>query len=75
LAPKKGSFTFHVELSVKERLKNAVYWLSGPPLRLNLSNFLTDVIDKAVRDLEEEHNHGKPFKKRLHEFVGGRPMK
>ncbi len=68
---KKGKqrLTIHLPVELIDRVKNAVYWSPG----LTLAGLAERALAKELRSLEKEN--GVPFKKRIEELRGGRPLK
>ena len=78
LAPQKKTTrkraTFHLPDDLLNRVRNAVFWLSGPPVRQTLGALVEEALSKHMDRLEKKHNGGKPFKQRWAENRGGRPL-
>lgn len=72
--PKKIRATFHIPPDVFDEVRDAVYHLSGPPLRLTLAAFAEAAFRQYVADLRKTYNKGKAFPKRGGELMGGRPL-
>ena len=72
-SPKKR-VSFHLTDALAERVRNAVYYLSGPPHRLTMASLAEAALVRELTRLEREGNAGKPFPKRGSELVGGRPI-
>ena len=64
--------TFHLSVDLVERARNAVYALSGPPVRMTLAQLAEDGLTKAVEALEKKHNGGAPFPQRDADLRGSR---
>lgn len=70
-APETGSTTrkpvtrpkasFYLLPDVLERARDTVDFLSGPPLRLTLTQLVEDAINREVDRLAKAHHKGKPF--------------
>jgi hypothetical protein len=65
----KERLTVHLSVEVIERAKNAVFWTPG----LTLARMAEDALLKALEGLEKAQ--GGPFRHRLGELKGGRPLK
>jgi len=65
----KERLTVHVPVELAEKAKNAVFWTPG----LTLARMAEDALQKAIEGLEKAH--GGPFRHRLGELKGGRPLK
>lgn len=72
-APKKR-VSFHLTDALAERVRNTVYYLSGPPHRLTMASLAEAALSRELSRLEREANGGKPFARRGSELVGGRPV-
>lgn len=72
-APKKR-VSFHLTDALAERVRNTVYYLSGPPHRLTMASLAEAALTRELSRLEREANGGKPFARRGSELVGGRPV-
>ena len=70
----KERFTVHLDVELVDRVRNAVYWLSGPPERLTISELVDKALRVQLKKLERKHNKGEPFKRRGSELTGGRPI-
>lgn len=64
----KARYTLHLPVDLMERAKNASYWTPG----LSLAALAEAGIRAEVERLEKAH--GKRFKARERELVGGRPL-
>ena len=65
----KERLTVHVPAKLAERAKNAVFWTPG----LTLAGLAEKALHEALEALEKAH--GGPFRHRLGELKGGRPLK
>ena len=74
LKVKKVRATFHVPQDLLEEARDAVYHLSGPPLRLTLAALVENSLKKELKRIKKAHNEGKNFPKRSEELRGGRPI-
>lgn len=72
-APKRR-VSFHLTDALAERVRNTVYYLSGPPHRLTMASLAEAALSRELSRLEREANGGKPFARRGSELVGGRPV-
>lgn len=72
-APKKR-VSFHLTDALAERVRNTVYYLSGPPHRMTMASLAEAALLRELARLEKESNAGKPFPKRGSDLVGGRPL-
>lgn len=73
-AAKKIRATFHIPADLFDEVRDAVYHLSGPPLRLTLAAFADHAFRLYLVDLKKTANKGKAFPKRGGELKGGRPL-
>lgn len=64
----KARYTLHLPVDLMERAKNASYWTPG----LTLAALAEAGIRAEVERLEKAH--GKRFKARERDLVGGRPL-
>jgi hypothetical protein len=64
----KARYTLHLPVEIMERAKNASYWTPG----LTLAALAEAGILAEVERLEKAH--GKRFKARERDLVGGRPL-
>ncbi len=65
--PLKKRVSFHLTEDLAERLRNAVYQLSGPPYRLTMAALAESALRREVVRLEQEANGGEPFPTRREE--------
>jgi hypothetical protein len=72
-APKRR-VSFHLTDALAERVRNTVYYLSGPPHRLTMASLAEAALARELSRLEREANGGKPYARRGSELVGGRPV-
>jgi len=70
---RKTRATFHLPQDLLERARDTVYWLSGPPTRLTLTDLVTEALTRELRRLEKAHNDGNRYEERDEELRGGRP--
>lgn len=49
-----------------ERIRNAVFWLGQG---LTIAGIVEEATEKAIAELERQHNGGKPFKERTGEIA------
>ncbi len=70
--PRKKRVSFHLTEDLAERLRNAVYHLSGPPHRLTMAALAESALHREVSRLEKEANEGERFPSRSEELSGGR---
>lgn len=66
--------TFHLPMDLFEECRDVVVHLSGPPVRLTLSQFAENGLRREVERLKRGRNRGKDFPKRESELRGGRPI-
>ena len=71
---RKTRVSFHLTRDLAERIRNAVYQLSGPPHRLTMASLSERALQLEVERLEREANQGRPFPKRANDLVGGRAV-
>jgi hypothetical protein len=74
-APSRVRATFHLPGELVEQARDAVVALSGPPVRLTLAALVEAGIRRELERLQKAHHAGKPWPKRRHALVGGRPVK
>lgn len=72
---KKVRATFHIAADLFEQCRDAVVYLSGPPLRLTLAGLADEALRRELARLQRTSNHGDPFPPRQSELKGGRPIK
>jgi len=72
--PQKVRATFHLPLDLFEEARDAVVYLSGPPVRLTLATLGEGALRRELDRLKKEHNRGKAFPKRDEPLRGGRPI-
>jgi hypothetical protein len=66
--------TFHVSAELLSALRDATVHLSGPPLRLTLSDVVESAFRREIERLAREYNNGDPFPARQGELRGGRQI-
>lgn len=66
--------TFHVDVAQLEELRDAVVYLSGPPVRLTITAFVRQAFEAELDRLRKAHNKGKPFPPRGGDVRRGRPV-
>lgn len=66
--------TFHLPIDVFEESRDAVVFLSGPPVRLTLAALAENAIRRELKRLRKLHNDGEPFPRRQEDLKGGRPI-
>lgn len=64
----KRRYTIHVSTELFDRARNAAYWLPG----VTVSGLVEAGVQREVERLEKLN--GGPFKRRVGELVGGRPI-
>jgi hypothetical protein len=64
----KRRMTFHLPITVTERVKNTVYWTPGLTLADLAAQALADAVDRI------EKKRGEAFPRRKSELKGGRPI-
>ena len=72
---KKERVAFYLSEELADAIRNAVVQLSGPPLRLTMTELAEMAFQKELERLKAEHNEGKPFPKRAEDLKGGRPIR
>ena len=72
---KKERVAFYLSEDLADEIRNAVVQLSGPPLRLTMTELAEMAFQKELERLKAEHNGGKPFPKRAEDLKGGRPIR
>lgn len=72
---KRTRATFHLTVEVIDRLRNAAFALSGPPVRLTMAALAQTAFERELLRLQKEHNKGEPFPPRTGELQPGRPLK
>jgi len=66
--------TFHLPADLFDEVRDCVVHLQGDPAYLRLATFAESAIRAELEKMKRKYNDGKPFKKRRHELVGGRPI-
>lgn len=66
--------SFHLSHDLAERIRNAVYHLSGPPHRLTMAALAEAALQREVERLEREANGAAPFPGRASQLIGGRTV-
>ena len=72
---KKERVAFYLSEELADAIRNAVVQLSGPPLRLTMTELAEMAFQKELERLKAEYNDGKPFPKRAEDLKGGRPIR
>jgi hypothetical protein len=75
VSTKKERVAFYLSEELADAIRNAVVQLSGPPLRLTMTELAEMAFQKELERLKAEHNDGKPFPKRAEDLKGGRPIR
>lgn len=73
--PQKVRATFHLPADIFEEARDAVVYLSGPPVRLTLAALAESAIRRELNRLRKLHNDGEPFPRRQEDLKGGRPIR
>ena len=73
MAKTKASFLIHEE--TLEAARDAVAFLSGPPLHLTLAELADKALRAEISRLQADHNRGKPFPARRGKVKTGRPVR
>lgn len=71
---RKTRVSFHLTHDLAERIRNAVYQLSGPPHRLTMAALAEAALRREVERLEREANQAAPFPSRANQLIGGRTV-
>jgi hypothetical protein len=72
---KKVRATFHISAELLDELRGVAVSLSGPPVRLTLSDLAESALRTETQRLRRLHTTGKRFPKRAQELRGGRPTR
>ncbi len=72
--PNKVRATFHLPEELLGEARDAVVYLSGPPVRLTLAVMAENALRKELQRLKKAHNGGKGFPRHGGELKGGRPI-
>lgn len=72
--PQRTRQTFHLDAAQLEELRDAVVYLSGPPVRLTVTEFVREAFKRELDRLRKTRNHGKPFPHRDGPPRTGRPV-
>lgn len=70
---KKRLISPRIDAGLWERLRNAQYWLSGPPHRATITSIAEAGLERELKRLEKAENGGKPFAPREGEAKVGCP--
>lgn len=73
MAKIKASFLISEE--TLEAARDAVSFLSGPPLHLTLAELADGALRAEIRRLQQEHNGGQTFPPRRGQIKTGRPVR
>jgi hypothetical protein len=57
-----------------EEVRDAVVYLSGPPVRLTFARFTEEAFRRELERLQAKYAGGKPFPRRKSELRPGRPI-
>lgn len=71
---RKTRVSFHLTHELADRIRNAVYHLSGPPHRLTMAALAEAALQREVERLEREANDAAPFPDRASQLIGGRTV-
>lgn len=71
----RSKVTFTVSAELLEQCKNAVDFLSGPPVRLTLVALVENALRKELTYLRNKHHEGEKFPQRERPLRPGRPMR
>jgi hypothetical protein len=66
--------TFHLPRALFEEARDAVVYLSGPPVRLTLAALAERALIRELHRLRRTHNDGKSFPRRQGKLRSGRPI-
>jgi len=72
--PSKVRATFHLPEELVSEARDAVVYLSGPPVRLTLAVLAETALRRELERLKKAHNGGKPFPRHGAPLRGGRPI-
>jgi hypothetical protein len=72
--PSKVRATFHLPIDLFEEARNAVVYLSGPPLHLTLAALAAAALRRELDRLKKTRNRGRPFPARRGQLRSGRPI-
>lgn len=72
--PKTTSMTLRVQMDIMDRVRDVVYWCSGPPAAMNLQRFTRIGLIMACEYMEGKYHGGVPFDRRPGELKKGRPF-
>lgn len=72
---KKVSATFSISEDTHQACKNAVAFLAGYPVHLNLSRLAEEALQEKIASLQSEYNKGQPFPYYDGPNLTGRPSK
>jgi hypothetical protein len=71
---RKVRATFHLPAQLFDECRDAVVYLSGPPVRLTLAALAEEALGRELARLKRKHNSSKRFPRRVGELRGGRPI-
>jgi hypothetical protein len=71
----REKITFALPKELIESCRDAVDYLSGPPVRLTLAGLVERALKRELDRLQREHGQGNPFPTRAGTLRTGRPMR
>ena len=66
--------TLELPETLIDEVRDAAYWLSGPPHQLTLTAIAEEALVREIQRIKQDHNHGQAFKPRTGPLRTGRPL-
>lgn len=66
--------TLELPETLINEVRDAAYWLSGPPHQLTLTAIAEEALLREIERIKHDHNHGQAFKPRTGPLRTGRPL-
>lgn len=66
--------TFHLPEQLFEEARDAVVYLSGPPVRLTLARLAENALRRELARIRKAYNDGRQFPRRRSALRSGRPI-
>jgi hypothetical protein len=72
---RRSRVTFQLPHDLLEELRDAAFWLSGPPTRLTMTDIAVSALRRELARLKRRHNEGQGFAPREGDLRSGRPIR
>jgi predicted transcriptional regulator len=72
--PKRTKLTVELPRDLVEKLRDAAFWLSGPPHQLTLTAITEQALQHELERIQLQLNEGKEFDTRTSPLKVGRPI-